>query len=132
MIDEVLELPEETNKLAWQSTKVAHAAKHEDVLEKRVSALPDDAVKYQVPKIRKFKKLVHDVLSFGGGVSRLSVCSWWILGMHPYIAFFSPFWALIFVLMFALSRGAPVLLPPRTRRGKMGSPTLASKYGLHS
>jgi uncharacterized protein (DUF2235 family) len=94
MIDEVLELPEETNELTWQSTKVAHAAKHEDVLEKSVSALPDDAVKYQVPKIRKFKKLVHDVLSFGGGVSRMSVCSWWILGMHPCtlaLHFVSPF-----------------------------------------
>lgn len=89
MIDEILELPEERDKLAWQVTKVAHAAKHEDLFEKRVSALPDSAVKYQIPKIRKFKKLVHDVLSFGGGGSHLSVCSWWILGMHPHLVFVS-------------------------------------------
>jgi len=82
MVDEVLALPEGDDALEWQNVKVAHAAKHESGIEQTILALPTEAAKYKAPRIKKMKKLVHDVLAFGGGLSTLAVCGWWILGTH--------------------------------------------------
>lgn len=76
MIEEVIALPEEVNRLAWQNTKVAHAARHGDKFEDIVLPLLAAPVTYQVPKVKKLKKLVHGLLAFGGGVSTLTTCSW--------------------------------------------------------
>jgi len=82
MVEEVLALPDTENVLAWQKTKVDHMEQHETRLESVISL--EHVVANRRTKANKLRKLVHDPLSFGGGLSWASTLSWWILEVLPF------------------------------------------------
>lgn len=79
MVDEILKLKEDENALAWQKAEVDGVHKHEAWAESG-PLLKGTAPKDRETQQQSIKKLVHDMLVFGGGASAFATCCWWVLG----------------------------------------------------
>ncbi|TAQ86876.1 hypothetical protein B7494_g4791 [Chlorociboria aeruginascens] len=77
MIEELQNLPQTSNKLAFQKISIEKVQLGETKIERQF----EHGLK--VPREDKHTLEPHDMLKFGGGVSWLAVLLWWILEILP-------------------------------------------------
>ncbi|KAF2839962.1 hypothetical protein M501DRAFT_1016047 [Patellaria atrata CBS 101060] len=80
MVNEVLHLPGDKAKLAFKTTSVEKRAQEEIKFQKDLKA----TLTASVPRKHNFR--MHDMLSFGMGVSWFATLMWWILELLPFFA----------------------------------------------